>query len=546
MKLLGTNQPLSAPADWLKPPTARDPDVARALHNLKAMPITKGKGVADHATLGDSWMEWEDKLTRHLFGKKREDGRRQYTTVYVEEPKKTGKSHYCAGLGLYALGGLGEFGAEVYSAGYNQKQAKVTWGIALDMIRLSPALKKRFDDRKEYRNQILCPATHGIWEPLTKQELGQHGFNPFVVLFDELHTQQSRDMWDTIKHSMGAREEPLLFAITNAGYDRTSICWEVRDYALRVNRGEIEDPSFLGVVFGADEEDDDWTEEAVWKRANPALGVTVPVDFVRKECEEAMAQPSAQNPFKRWHLSMWTQQDTRWLSPDDWERCAEEYTEQELAGLNCYAGLDLGSVEDLCAWVKVFPDAEDNERVRVVCDAWCAEARLTDRANIYHSHYQAWARAGHLRVCPGDVVDYGMVRKKILEDAGEFGLLEMAIDSAFQGHQLMVELGRDHGLTVVQMNTTYAHMTAPCDELERRIRMDPPKIVHDGNPLLAWAVGNVALRQPDPDRKRPVKDAKDAKIDPVVALLMGLDRSMRNEGRGKSRYEEEGATMEFV
>lgn len=540
--LLGTNDPLSAPPDWHDPPPASDPDVARALRNIQAMPVTKGEAAARRQTLGDTWMAWQDCLVRHLFGTKRADGRRQYEIVYAEMPKKSGKSHLAAALALYMLGGQGEYGGEVYSAGYNQKQAKVTWGIGLDMLDLQPELRQHFDD-KAYRNEILCPELNGVWEPLTKQDLGQHGFNPYVCVFDELHTQQSRDMWDAIKRSQGARREPLLFAITNAGYNRDSLCYHIREYAMAVNRGEVDDPSFLGVIFGADPEEDDWTAEDTWRKANPGLGVTARVGRVAQECEEAKAQPSAQNSFKRWHLSIWTQQDTRWLRPDDWQRCKANFAEQDMLGRTCYGGLDIGSVEDLTAWVKVFPDAGNPELVRVTCQAWCAESRLTDRQNPYRAQYQAWARAGWLHTTPGDVLDYAPVKAKITADAKDYGLVDMAIDAAFQGNQMIGELGGDAGLTVVKMRTTYNDMTAPCDELERRMRSDPPLIRHDGNPVLAWAVGNVALRQPDPDRKRPVKDSKDAKIDPVVAMLMGLDRAMRNQGRGRSRWEDPEADL---
>lgn len=532
---LGTDSPLSAPPFWNDPPGEDHPGVARALRNLKAMPITKGAGAAKGETLGDHWLTWQDKLTRCLFGLEKEDGTRRIETVYVEMPKKSGKSHYAAGLGLYMLGGQEEFGAEVYSAGYNQDQAKVTWGIALDMLRLSSPLARRFEE-KEYRNQILFPTTNGVWEPLTKQDLGQHGFNPFCVLFDELHTQQSRAMWDAIKRSMGGREEPLLFAITNAGHDRQSLCFHMREYAMAVNRGDIDDPSFLGLIFGADPEEDDWTEPEVWRRANPGLGVTAREDRVGQECEEAKVQPSAVNSFKRWHLSIWTRQVTRWL-PDELINAAAEGWEP-YEGAVCYGGLDLGAVNDLTAWVKAFPDPNEPELVRFVCDVWCAEAQLWNRKNPYRDSYQAWAEAGWLNVVPGDVVDYEDVKKKILDDSETFNLVDLAVDNAFQGHQLMIEL-QEHSLTVAAMRTTYNHMTSPCNELERRMRMDPPKARPTDNPVLKWALANTALKEPDPDRKRPVKDSQDAKIDPVVALLFSLDRAMRHQHR-ESVYESRG------
>lgn len=542
-KLLGTDEPFSAPTNWDDPP---DNEAAQdALTFIKSCPATvDGIRVNRGDPLGSAWLRWEDKLVRHLFGTLTEDNRtRKYRTVYCEMPKKTGKSHLAAAIALYCLIADDEYGGQVYSAGFNQKQAKVVWEIALDMARIAPWLKKRLD-LKEYRNQILCPPMNGKYEPLTSQDLGQHGFNPSAVIFDELHTQKNREMYDTIDRSMVARREPLLFAITNAGVDRESVCYSKRKYAIQVNEGSIEDERFLGLIYAADPEHGEWTEPETWKRANPSLGVTVPLERVREDCESAQAEPSAQNSFKRWSLSIWTQASERWIKPDDWDDCYEPFDVGDLRGHECYGAIDVGAVDDLTAWALIFPDPDDRERVRVVCRAWCPEARLYDRSNPYRQQYQAWARGGWLSVVRGsegktaEVMGTGPVKNQVLEDASNFGLVDLAVDQAFQGNHLMIELS-DEGLEVVGMKTTYNHMTSPCDELERRVRHDPPLIRHNGNPVLAWAMSNVALKNPDPDRKRPVQDTKHAKIDPVVAMLMALDRAMRHSAsEQRTAYED--------
>ena len=533
------DRPLSAPPGWGNPP---DNDAARlALKYFRALPHTLGELARSRKTLGDTWMDWEDRLTRILYGTLREDGRRRYEIVYIEMPKKTGKSHWAAGAAGHGLLVDREFGAQVFSAAYNQKQAKVVWRIFKDMVQLAPWLRKRLEVR-DYVNTISCPALSATFQPLTKQSLGQHGFNPHLAIFDELHTQQRRDQYDAVKESMGARRQPLLLSITNAGSDRESLCYEIRKYAMQVNDGVIEDPNFLGLIFGA-EEDDDWTDPEVWKRANPGIGVTVRLEKIEQGCREAQQLPSAQNSFRRWQLSQWTRTAERWIDMALWDRARREYAEEDLIGRTCYGGLDLGAVEDLTAWLKAFPDPDNPELVRLVCHAWCAESRLKDASNPYAEQYAAWARAGWLHVCEGAVIDYADVRTQILEDLERYELVDMGVDTQFQGHQLMVELAEDHGITVAGMRTTYSQMTAPCDEFERRLMMDPPKIVHDGNPVLAWAVSNTALRNPDPDRKRPVRDTKEAKIDPVVAALMALDRSMRHEDEGGSVYDHRGVRV---
>lgn len=531
--------PLSAPDGWDDPP---DNEAARkALRFIKACPHVQGEAAKRGLTLGDTWLDWEDRLTRHLFGTVDERGRRVYQTVYAEQPKKAGKSTYLAALMLYLLGPDGEPGGQLYSAAYKKDQAKVVWKIAKAMIEASRSLERKLEV-VDYKNELRCPKWGSVYKPITRKAAGQHGFNPSAVAFDELHTQPDRDLWDTIDDSMGARTEPLLFAITNAGHDRQSICYEQREYAIANNRGEFDDPKFLGVVYGAHpEEDDPWAEET-WRRANPGLGTTVSVEWMRSKAEQARRVPSKQNAFKRWQLGIWTEQDTRWLTPEMWDDAEREYTEQDLEGQRCYGGLDLGAVSDLTAWVLVFPDADDPERVRVVCRAWCPEDRLWDDTNRYRDRYQVWKREGWLETVPGDAMEYGPVKRQIRADAEQFDLRDIALDTAFErgfGVDLQDELGER--VPVVGMKTTYNWMTAPCDELERRLRLEPSKVVHDGNPVLAWAVQNVALRNPDPDRKRPVKDTEDAKIDPVVALLMALDRAMRHEDEGVtvSPYESE-------
>lgn len=545
--------PLSAPPGWDDPPPAEGPAL-RAREFLRRIPHTKGELAAQRLTLGDSWLPWQEKLTRHLFGTLDEYGRRRYTTVYVEMPKKTGKSTYSAALALYLLAMDDEYGGEVYSAAYNEKQAKVVWNIAREMVdKFDPRLPvgrdgqpvrlflgREIDTRKAYQNMIECPRLGATYEPLSKGERGKHGFNPSAVIFDELHEQPDRAMFDTIRDSMGARAQPLLFCITNAGVDRESVCYMQREYAMRVNAGEIDDPTFLGLIYGAPE-DADWTEPEVWRKAHPGLGVTVPESKVATLCEQAKAQPTAQNTFKRWQLSIWTQQVTRWIDPARWDAARERIDWSDMEGARCYGGLDIGSVSDLTAWVIAFPDADDPELVRLKCVAWCPEEQLWDRKNIYREQYQAWQRDGWLKTTPGKVIDHTAVKRQIVEDAETFGLVDMWVDTAFNSHQLVVELGRDHDIACAGGRTTYQQMTAPCDEFERRLLLDPPKLRHDGNPVLAWAVANVALKSPDPDRKRPVKDTESAKIDPVIAVLGALDRCMRHEEPegGPSKYETE-------
>jgi len=536
------DQPLSAPADWNDAP---DTDAAkRALKFIQACPHTKGEWAERGQTLGDSWLPWQEKVTRHLFGNV-EGGRRKYRTAYIEMPKKSGKSSWAAAVMLYLLGPDSPPGAELYSAAYKHKQAMVVWRIAVEMIKSADWLARHLEITDYQGNwSIKNPETSASYEPVTRKAAGHHGWNPYAVAFDELHQQPDRELWDTIEDSMGAWREPVMLAITNSGYDRESICYQQREYAIGLNDGEFDDPSFLGVVYGTEGELDGIGDQSDWMRANPGVPITVGMDKLTSMAERARRQPSKLNAFRQWQLGIWTRSVNQWIDPEVWDGCREDFDLSELAGGPSYGGLDIGSVSDLTAWVMLFPDHSDAELVRAICRVWCPESHLDHSENRHADRYRQWASEGWLEVTTGNAVDYWSVREQVARDAVKFGLVDMGVDTQFQGHQLMVELAEDHDIEVAAMRTTYSQMTSPCDEFERRILLDPerggPKIRHRGNPVLTWAVRNVALKQPDPDRKRPVKDTPDAKIDPVVAMLMGLDRAMRHEGSTQSIYEGHG------
>lgn len=532
------DEPLSAPPDWNDPP---DTEQARAALNfIQNCPHTKGDLRDQKKRLADTWLPWQEKYTRHLFGTVDADGRRIYRVSYNEQPKKSGKSHWLAAAMLYLLGPGTKPGGELYSAAYDHGQAMVVWEIARQMCQIAGWAGDRLDIRN-YQGcwEIENPEEDSIYKPLTRKAASKHGFNPYAVAFDELHQQPDRELWDTIDGSMGAWSEPLLIAITNSGYDRETVCYEQRRYAMALNEGEFSDPNFLGVVYGTPNDVDGVGTRDDWQRANPGVPVTVSLDVVEGKARKADRQASELNPFRRWQLGIWTQQATKWIDAAAWQRAETSYTEADLKGRTCYGGLDLGSASDLSAWVLAFPW---ENTVRFLLRAWCPEARIHDRANPYRSQYQAWVREGWLETVPGEVMDTDPVERQIVEDAKAFGLVDMAMDRKFQGIDLSIRLTNRHGIDVAGIGTGYRSMSAPCSEFERRLRMDPPRITHDGNPVLRWAVGNVALKARSDDEMMPTKDSREAKIDPVVAALYAFDRAMRHEASQgtKSVYEDRG------
>lgn len=520
-------KPLSKPWWWDDPP--RNTAAEKAVSFIRALPHVKGPFAKDGLTLGHKWMDWQERLTRGLFGLLDDDGNRIIQTAYVEMPKKTAKTTWAAGLGLYGLTLEGEYGAEVYSAAYDEKQAKVVWTIAKMMIDRDAEMDDPLglEDElvvRDYKNEIECPATGSIWTPLSREVRSKHGFNPSLLIFDELHTQPNPDMWGAAADSMGARSQPILFAITNAGHDKESVCYRQREYARRVNDGIVEDPSFLGLIYGA-EEGTDWQDPDVWRSAHPGLGVTVSVEWMEKRCAKAKAVPSEQNIFQRWQLSIWTGSETRYIPQGAWDKCAGAVNEAELIGRPCFSGLDLASKEDIAALVHIFED--DDGFWDVLARFWIPEAAIVQRSRDHGVPYEEWLAQGIVYSTPGAWIDYAYIEQTIRDDAERFDVREVAYDR-WGADQLVQRLGPggENIATFVGVGQGFKDMTEPTKELLGRVLQG--KVRHGGNRVLRWMCDNMMVRLDPAGNVKPDKKASTEKIDGMVALIMAADRAIRH------------------
>lgn len=478
---------------------------------------------------------WQQFIVGSLFGWKRTDGTRRFRTAYIEVARKNGKTALLAGVGLYLLVADGEAGAEVYSAATKRDQAKLVWNDAANMVKSSPVLKKRLKVFLGKANMHMI-ATGSKFEPLGADADTLDGLNIHGAIIDELHAHKTRAVVDVLETATGARRQPLIVEITTAGTDRESVCWEHRTYSEQVVKRTVTDDSWFAYVATIDD-GDDWQDEKVWVKANPNLGVSAKLDKLRMEAKRAREMPGLLNAFLRLHLNVWTQQVNRWIDLAVWDENAGQFIDDEkLAGRVCYGGLDLSSVNDMTAWVMVFPHEDDPEMVDVLSRFWVPEARLRDEHNRYREQYQVWVRRGFLRTTPGEAVDYSFIKTQILADAQKFRLVDLNIDRLFQAHQLATEL-MDEGLTVVGMGQGFTSMAAPVKEFQRRLLAR--KIHHSGNPVLRWMADNVAVKEDPAGNLKPDKANSQGKIDGIVALIMALDRAMRHENK-QSVYEERG------
>ena len=380
----------------------------RAVNFFNSLKHTKGKWKGVPFDL----LPWQDKVVSDIFGTVKSDGYRQYNTAYVEIPKKNGKSELAAGMALYLTCADMEWGAEVYGCASDRQQASIVFDVAVDMVDQCPALKKRIKPIMSVKRLVYKP-TNSFYQVLSSEAFTKHGLNVHGVIFDELHAQPNRDLFDVMTMGSGdARTQPLFFLITTAGTDRESICFEQHQKALDIMEGRKIDPTFYPVIYGLPDTED-WTKEENWYKANPSLGHTIDIAKVRNACLSAMENPAEENLFRQLRLNQWVKQSTRWMPMEKWDDCDEMIDIRYLRGRECYAGLDLSTTLDLTAFVLVFPPRNDSEKYIILPYFWIPEDNMKKRVNRDHVPYDVWNAQGHIRTTPGNVVDYRWIEEDI-------------------------------------------------------------------------------------------------------------------------------------
>lgn len=491
----------------------------KAIKFISALKHTKGRWAGDPFQL----LGWQVKdVLEPLFGTVDENGHRLYRKCYVEVPKKNGKSELGAAVALYLLMADGEFGAEIYSAACDRDQASIVFNVAAYMVEQEEGLDKRLKVLRSTK-RIIYPATNSFYHVLSADAYTKHGYNIHGCIFDELHAQPNRELWDVLTEGSGdARTQPLIFVITTAGYDRNSICYEVHEYARKVKEGIIEDPHFLPVLYGLPE-DEDWRDERNWKKVNPSLGQIIPIEKLRASFKEAENIPAKQNLFRRLRLNQWTKQETRFIPMEFWDRCSKKSSVKKLKGKTCYGGLDLASSVDIAAFAKVFPD--EDGYFDVLMRFWIPEENILERALRDKVPYDVWVEEGWIRATPGNVIDYQAIELDILKDTEIYQVEEIAYDR--WGAVQITQDFEAEGITVVPFGQGYKSMSPPTKELLKLVMSQ--KIRHGGNPVLRWMADNMMVTMDPAENLKPDKKKSTERIDGIVAMIMALDRALRHE-----------------
>lgn len=472
---------------------------------------------------------WQkDDIIRPLFGWKRADGLRKYRTCYVEIPRKNGKSSLTAAIALYLLLGTDEHGPEIISAAGDAAQARIVFETAIGMVKQSRTLN------------TLCNLTqyhirykNGFYRSISAEAKTKHGFNCSGVIFDELHVQTDRTLWDVLTTSVGSRKQPVIIALTTAGHDRSSICWEQHEYALGVASGRINDPSYLPVVYAADA-DDDWTSEETWRKANPGYGSICNADYFRDQVLKAKESPSHVNTFKRLNLNIWTSGENAWLTDEEWMGCAKGLPDDDyLQTLPCFGGLDLAATRDLVAFAMVWVD-EDCYYIRT--HQWVNSEKANTKSLNEGVDYIAFAEAGHVSITPGNVTNYEHVERYVVSAQEQFSMTSCAFDRKFSPY--IVPSLMDAGVPMAPFGQGYYEMSYPTKQLEMEIVAG--NLVHDGNPCLRWQIGcSIITRDPADNIKITKSRLKGGQmVDGVVASVMAFGEMLK--------HKESGATLEVL
>lgn len=520
------------PSQFMLPTSHYDKKKAdRAVTFIENLCHTKGKWAGTPFWL----LPWQEQLIRDIFGIVKPDGNRQFRTAFVEICKKVGKSELAAAVALYLLYADNEPSAEVYGAAADRQQASIVFDVAKQMVEMSPALMKR-SKLMGATKRIVNYSNAGYYQVLSAEVGGKHGFSVSGLVFDEIHTQPNRQLYDVLtKGSSDARQNPLHFIITTAGNDRHSIAYELHTKAVDILEGRRVDPTFYPVVYGL-KDDEDWEDEENWYKVNPSLGYTVDIERLRDAYREAKQNPADEVTFKWLRCNMWVSSTVAWIPDAIYMRGNESIEAASLEGRDCYAGLDLSSTGDITALVLIFPPRDENEKYVLLPYFWIPEETIPRRVKANSVPYDIWEKQGYIMATEGNVIHYNFIEKFIMDLSEKYHILEIAVDR-WNATQMIQNL-EGEGFTIVPFGQGFSSMSAPTKEFYRLLMEG--RIIHGGNPVLRWMAGNVVI-DTDPAGNIKVTKAKSKeKIDGIVAAIMALDRCIRQEGQSGSVYDERG------
>ena len=472
---------------------------------------------------------WQAFILVNLFGwRRKSDNFRRYRTAYIEVARKNAKSTLSSGMGLYLTGFDGEGGADVYSAATKKDQARIVFEDAQQMVRSDPSLSKMFG---VHRNNLHVTSSYSKFEPLSADANSLDGLNVYAAIVDELHAHKTREVWDVLETATGARQQSLLVAITTAGTNKEGICYELRDYCIKILSGQIVDDTMFGIVYTLDD-DDDWHDEALWIKANPNLNVSVKLDDMRRLAQKASEVPTARNNFLTKRLNIWTTTATAWMNMDKWDRAPSLPDEEHLQPLPCWIGIDLANKLDVAAVVLLFEDGDD---YHLLCKFYMPQDNVAAKSRTVGTLYRVWAESGYMTLTDGNIIDHDVIEADLRNMLADYDVREVAYDP-WGATQLAIGLTSE-GAPMVEVAQTVKNFSESMKTVEAMVMAG--QLHHGDNPALNWMAGNVTAKIDQNENVFPRKEHPDNKIDGMVALFMAVSRMTANMTAGPSVYETE-------
>ncbi len=491
------------------------------------------KGVLDRKPL--ILQPWQIFCTWVIFGWLGKDGFRRFNTVFIEVAKKNGKSTWVAGLALYMLIADGEGGAEIYSAATTKDQAKVVFhDYARAMVVKSEDLREvlGFNALSIYDKETSTSSFKAVASEVDSLD----GKNPHCAIIDEYHAHKTDGVYRIMSDGMSARKQPLIILITTAGFDPEVPCVDEEEYAQRVLSGRAKNETYFGIVYTLDEKDE-WTDKSKWIKANPNLGVSKERKAMERDFQKALDMPAEQSKFKNKNLNIWTKNRFGWITDEDWKACEQEFDIEEMKGAPCYAGIDLASVGDTTAYSLAFPW---EDKFRMITRVFLPGQGIVEREKRERFEWQQMANEGHCVLTPGRSTDYDFIQVQMEKDMEFFDLKEIAYDphNASQFVANLEKLGWEKYL--VEFSQSWRFISPASKDFETKILNKA--LVSLPNPVVSWEVSNTEIKRDANANIRPIKPESrqsSKHIDAVIAMLMALDRAVRNIKK-KSKYETEG------
>jgi len=487
---------------------------------LEKLPHVKGKWAAagEKLILGD----WQIFCTVNIFGFYVTDsGRRRFTEVYIEVPRKNGKSFWIAGVGIGMMTIENEYGAEVYCGATTEKQAWEIFRPAKQICSRLPKLQEKFG--LEVNAKTLSILKNGSrFEPVIG--IPGDGASPSCGIADEYHEHKTSDLVDTFITGMGARENPLMLIITTAGADMGGPCYDKRADMINILKGTVIDDRIFGIIYTIDE-DDQWDTVEAQIKANPNYGISVDTEFLEGQLVQARRSPTKQAAYKTKHLNLWIGAKAAWMNMLAYQKCRKKALSiEDFKGRKCVIAIDLASKIDIASMAVLFPPLA-NEGYTAFVKHYLPEDVILEGGN---TRYKAWHQGGHFEATPGNVIDYSYIEDDLMQLKSLYEIIEVPYDP-FQATQFSVRM-LDEGFPMVEVGATVKNFSEPMKELEALIFKE--QINFTDCPILMWMFGNVTARLDLKDNIFPNKERPENKIDGVVAIIMALNRAMFHEVKG--------------